>query len=91
MSAPSEPGGPHQLVRIHMETESAPLSFSMPPSHGAPSLAAPVHGPSLPRFPLLPISVDCNALENLFQEQEADSSRIFSLMREPFLKLQKDT
>lgn len=35
--------------------------------------------------------MDCRALENLFQEPEADSSLIFSLIREPFLKLQKHT
>lgn len=46
---------------------------------------------SLPKFPPFPISVDRSALENSLQEQEADSSRIFSLMREPFLKLQKCT
>lgn len=46
---------------------------------------------SLPRFPPLPISVDCSASEKSLQEQHADSSRIFSLMSEPFLKLQKCT
>lgn len=35
--------------------------------------------------------MDCSALENSLQEPEADSSRIFSLIREPFLKLQKYT
>ena len=60
---------------------------ALPP--GSCSLTGPLN--SLPRFPPFPISVDCSALENSLQEPEADSSRIFSLIREPFLKLQKCT
>ena len=77
-----------------MQTVRAPLGFSLalplPAAAAAPSQtqASP---DSLPRFPLFPISVDCSALENSLQELEANSSRIFSLMREPFLKLQKCT
>lgn len=35
--------------------------------------------------------MDCSALENSLQEAEADSSRTFSLIREPFLKLRRYT
>lgn len=87
-------GGSHMSFRAHraeVETVRAPLGSS--PALSCPPSSCSLTGPlsSLPRFPLFPIPVDCSALENLLQEPEADSSRIFSLIREPFLKLQKCT
>lgn len=41
----------------------------------------------IPKFPLFPAAVDDKALENSSQEPDAQSSLIFSLIREPFLKL----
>lgn len=64
-------------------------ALPLPQAAAAPPQAC--KAPSLPKFPPFPISVDRSAFENSLQEPEADSSRIFSLMSEPFLKLQKCT